>query len=78
MCVVYIYIYISLLKWSPNGIVVNVLHCNIVVSEVEFQSRHYIHFWNNTFGTGMNLLILPAMGYIVPLLFFYKDGLGIK
>ena len=26
----------------------------------------------------MNLLILPAMGWVVSLLLFYKDGLGIK
>ena len=26
----------------------------------------------------MNPLIPPAMCYIVPLLFFYKDGFGIK
>ena len=26
----------------------------------------------------MNSLILPAMGYIVPLRFLLKDGLGIK
>ena len=26
----------------------------------------------------MNFLILPAKGYIVSLLFFYKDGFGIK
>ena len=26
----------------------------------------------------MNPLILPAMGQIVPLLFFYENGIGIK
>ena len=26
----------------------------------------------------MNLFILPAMGLVVRLLFFYKDGFGIK
>ena len=33
---------------------------------------------DNTLGKDMNPLILPAMGLIVPLLFFYKDGFGIK
>ena len=52
---------------------VNVLDC-----EFEHQSRHYVHFGTNTLRKGMNPLILPAMGLIVPLLFFLKDGFGIK
>ena len=34
------------------------------------QSYYYVHFRTNNLGKGMNTLILPAMGYIVPLLFF--------
>ena len=54
------------------------LDCDIVVSEFEFQSRNYIHFSTNTLRKGMNPLILPNMGKIVSLLFFYKDGFTIK
>ena len=57
---------------------VKVTDCGIVVSEFEFQSHYYVHFRTNTLGKGMNPLILPAMGQRVPLLFFYKDGFGIK
>ena len=34
----------------------------IVVSKFELQPRYYFHFQTNTFGKGMNPLILPAMG----------------
>ena len=34
----------------------------IVVSEFEFQSRYYDHFWTNTLGKGINLFILQAIG----------------
>ena len=34
---------------DPRGVVINLLDCDIVVSEFELQSRHYIHF-----GKGMN------------------------
>ena len=30
------------------------LHCGIVISEFELQSRYYIHLWTNTLGKGMN------------------------
>ena len=49
---------------------VKAMDCGIVVSEFELQSRYYIRFRENTFGKGMNPLILPAMGLIVPLPFF--------
>ena len=44
---------------GPHGVVVNVLDCDIVVSEFELLSHYYIHFRtnNNTIGKGMNLLI---------------------
>ena len=41
---------------------VKAMDFGIVESEFELQSRYYIHFRKNTFGTGMNPLILPAMG----------------
>ena len=45
--------------------------------EFEFQSRYYIHFRTNKLGIGMNPLILPV-GWTLSLLFFNKDGFGIK
>ena len=41
---------------------VNVLDCNIIVSEFELQSRYFVHFRTRTFQKGMNPLILPSMG----------------
>ena len=41
---------------------VKAMDYGIVVSEFVLQSRYYIHFQANTFGKGMNPLILPAMG----------------
>ena len=55
----------------------NVLKCDIVVSS---NSCHMITFIF-TFGLisfVKTSLILPAIGKIVPLLLFFKDGLGIK
>ena len=36
------------------------------------------HFQTNTLGKGMNPLILPSMGQIVPLLFFKVNDFGVK
>ena len=38
---------------------------------------YYVYFQANTLGKGMNTLIMPAIGYLVPL-FFYENGFGIK
>ena len=57
---------------------VKAMDCGFVVREFELQSRYYVHFRANTLGKGMNPLILPAMGYIVPLLFFEENVFGIK
>ena len=53
------------------------LDCNIVVSEFEPESCYYIQFQTNTLEKGMNTLFSPAMGWIVPLL-FYKNGFSIE
>ena len=45
-----------------------------VVSGFEVQLRYYVRFWTITLEKAMNPLILPAMGKIVSMLFFYKDG----
>ena len=55
---------------SPRGVMVKAMDCGIVVSEFVLQSHYYVHFRANTLGKDMNPLILPAMGQIVPLLFF--------
>ena len=62
----------------PRGVMVKAMDCGIVVSEFVLQSRYYVHFQTNTVENGMNPLILPAMGEIVPLLFFLENGFGIK
>ena len=54
----------------PRGVMVKAIDGGIVVHEFVLQSRYYVHFRANTLGKGMNPLILPAMGYIVPLVFF--------
>ena len=61
----------------PCGVMVKAMDCQIIVSEFELQSHYYVHFRANTLGKGMNPLILPAMGKIVPQLFL-ENGFGIK
>ena len=46
----------------PRGVMGKAMDCGVVVSEFEFQSRHYVHFRTNTLGKGMNPLIPPAIG----------------
>ncbi len=65
-------------RGCPRGVMVKAMDCGIVAREFVLQSRYYVHFRANTLGKGTNPLILPAMGKIVPLLFFYKNGFGIK
>ena len=47
-------------------------------SKFELQLYYYVHFQTNTLGKGMNPLILLVMDLILSLLFFCKDGFGIK
>ena len=46
---------------GPLGVMVKAMACGIIVSEFELQSHYYVHFRTNTFGKGMNALILPAI-----------------
>ena len=55
-------LYTILCGGCPSGVMVKAMDCRIIVSELVLQSRYYIHFRTNTFGKGMNPLILPAMG----------------
>ena len=48
--------------WSPHVVVVNMLDCNIVVSEFEFKLRYYIHFWTNTLKKDIEPPYPPSMG----------------
>ena len=48
--------------WCPHDEIVKALDCGIIVSDTELKLCYYVHFWANTLGKGMNLLILPAMG----------------
>ena len=48
---------------SPCDKAVNVLDCDDVVNEFEFQSNYYVHFRTNTFEKGMNHQILHLDGY---------------
>ena len=49
-------------RGCPRGVMVKAMDCGIEVREFVLQSRYYVHFRANTFGKGMNPLILPAMG----------------
>ena len=57
---------------------VNAPDSRFVVIEFELQSRYYVHFRTSTLGKATITLILPAIGVIVPLLPFSKDGFGIN
>ena len=56
---------------------VEVLDFGLEVNEFKLQSYYYIKFWIKI-GKAMNSFILLALGGIVSLLFFYKDGFDIK
>ena len=60
------------------GVVANMLNCDTVEREFKLQSHNHNHFWTNTLEKGMKPLISLTMGETVSLLFFYKDGFGIK
>ncbi len=62
----------------PRGVMVKAMDCRSVVSEFVLHSRYYVPCRAKTLGKGMNPLIRPAMGKIVPLLFFYENGFGIR
>ena len=54
------------------------LDWGLKVSEFKFQSCCYVHFRTNIFWKVTKPLTPPAMGLIVPQLYFYKDNFGIK
>ena len=46
---------------GTHGVMVKVLDCGIVVSELELQSHFYDYIRTSSLGISMNPLILPAM-----------------
>ena len=52
----------TFIKGCRRGVMFKAMDCGIVVSELELQSRYYVHFRANTLGKGMNPLIPPTMG----------------
>ena len=66
------------IHWFFYDVVVKMLNCVIVVSELRFQALFNIHLGINIFEKGMKPLIFPKMGIIEPLVVFYKDGSGIR
>ena len=67
-------LYFTYLVGSSCSVLVRVLDCSLELSKV--QLCYCTHFQTNTLEKGMNPL--PTIGWIVPLLFFCKDGFGIK
>ena len=59
-------------------VMAEVFDCGPEVNEFKLQALYYVHFWTNAHGKGMNPFILPALDYIVPLLFFYKGSFGFE
>ena len=37
-------------RWSPRGVGINVLNCDIVVNKFKLQLGYWVHFWTNTPG----------------------------
>ena len=58
----YIYLSIYQCRGCPRCVMVKVMDCRILVSELVFQSFYYVHFRGNTLRKGMIPFILPAMG----------------
>ena len=65
-------------KGNPWGVVSKVLECDIIVSKFKLHSPYIVHFRTNIYGKGMNSLIIPVIGLVEPLLFFYKDAFDLK
>ena len=67
------------IKGCLRGVMVNALDRGIRVNEFELQSRYYVHLRKKyPWGKVWTPLNLPAMGKILPLLFFERDDFIIK
>ena len=67
---------LSLYRVGFHGVVANVLNLDVVVSEFELQSCHYVHFPWGKVENSLSPHPQPAMGYIVPLLLLNEDSFG--
>ena len=57
----------------------NVLDYGLEVSEFELKSQNNVHFWTNTLGKGMNLLIPSSYGLnIITAVLQQRNGKKIK
>ena len=45
---------------DTQGLMANMLDCDIIISELKLQLYSYIYFWTNTLGKSMNSLIPPV------------------
>ena len=65
-------------KWRNNcSELYNVMDCDKMVFEFEFQSYYYIPFWTNTIGNVINPRVSSAMTKLAKL-FNFKGGFSIK
>ena len=53
---------ITIKEKELRGDVVNVVDCDILISEFKLQSRYCIHFQTRNLGNSMDLLTSPAVG----------------
>ena len=51
---------------SSHVVVANILICDIVVIKFKLQSDNHVHFWTNTLGKVMNILMWGKDVYIFP------------
>ena len=58
---------------ATRCVIAKVADFSLEVSEFELKSGYYIHIQTSNLWKTMNLLILPVMGYILPLLSFYSN-----
>ena len=67
-------------RGDPRGVMHKALDYGIIVNEFERQSRNYVHFQTKYSWEKYEHPLSPtlAMGLIVPLMFFEKDGFRIK
>ena len=63
---------------SPRDAMVKALDCNIVVSELELQSRNYVHFRTNTLRRGMTPPFPPSYGLNITITVLQEEWLGIN
>ena len=63
---------------SPYGVVTDFLAWDILVTQMELQSRCYIHIQTDDTRKGIDSLIPRPIGWLVQVIFFYKDWFGFK